>query len=207
MQKKQILGVVLAGGGSRRFGADKGAALLAGKPLLEWAIARARPQVDTLLLNANKDVADISGIARVADDNPGEGPLAGILVALKRAQDRGFTHVASFACDTPFFPADTVKGLSNALYDARADYAVARCGKTVHRVFALWPVANLPKLQTAFAANARSMHSVENWLTPVWADFPPEGGPEGDPFFNINTAADLAAAERWLSGQHGQLRI
>lgn len=203
MQNNKILGVILAGGSSRRFGTDKSAALLGGKTLLEWVVERARPQVDTLLVNTNSDPGQdvLSPIECIADDMPGEGPLAGILAGLRRAQIHGFTHVASFACDTPFFPRDTVARLSDGLYESHAGYAAARCGETVHRVFALWPVSHLQTLQTAFAANARSMRSIENWLTPAWADFPPEGGPDGDPFFNINTGEDLYTAERWLAAR------
>ena len=199
MEETRILGVILTGGSSKRFGADKSAAQLGGKTLLEWVIERARPQVETLLLNTNSDTASTSVIERLADDRPGEGPLAGILAALEKAQETNLTHVASFACDTPFFPRDTVERLSRALYDSRADYSVARCGGTVHRIFALWRVSHRPRLQAAFAADARSMRSIENWLAPAWADFVPESGPGGDPFFNINTRADLATAESWMS--------
>src|SRR5690242_11532321 len=127
MEEMRILGVILAGGSSKRFGADKSAARLGAKILLEWVIERARPQVEMLLVNANSDIASTSVVERLADDRPGEGPLAGILAALEKAQETNLTHVASFACDTPFFPLDTVKRLSQALYDSRADYSVARC--------------------------------------------------------------------------------
>lgn len=200
-QGKQILGVILAGGASRRFGADKRAALLGGKPLLERVIARARLQVDTILLNAPAELAGISDVERLPDPAPGEGPLAGILAGLKKGEECGYNLVASFACDTPFFPRDTVARLADALYVPGTDFAVAHCGTTVHRIFALWPIASRSKMETAFAAGARSMQSIEDWLTPAWAEFPSEGGPDGDPFFNINTPGDLATAERWLAGQ------
>jgi molybdopterin-guanine dinucleotide biosynthesis protein A len=51
------------------------------------------------------------------------------------------------------------------------------------------------------------MRSIGNRLAPAWADFPAEGGPHNDPFFNINTRDDLVIAESWLSGQGAQLRI
>jgi molybdopterin-guanine dinucleotide biosynthesis protein A len=196
----RILGVILAGGASRRFGSDKSAALLGGRPLLEWVIEHARPQCGMLLLNAN-DPAIGRGIAdleRLVDSAPGEGPLAGILTALGRAGRRGFECVASFACDTPFFPLDTVARLADAVRTSSADYAVARCGDTAHRIFALWPVACRDRLDAAFAQGARSMAGVEDWLVPAWVGFSPEGGPEGDPFFNINTRDDLEKAERWI---------
>lgn len=203
MTTNRILGVILAGGASRRFGGDKSAALLGGTPLLERIVERAGPQVETLLLNANdpevgKSMPDLD---RLADSAPGEGPLAGILTVLGRASRRSFDRVASFPCDTPFFPPDTVARLVHALENSSADFAIARCGAAVHRVFALWPVACRDQLDAAFAQGARSMREVEDWLVPAWADFAAEGGPDGDPFFNINTHADLERAERWLASR------
>ena len=201
MTTTRTLGVILAGGASRRFGSDKSAALLTGRPLIEWVVERARPQVETLLLNANDPEVgrSIPDLEHLADSAPGEGPLAGILTALGRAGRRGFDHVASFACDTPFFPPDTVSRLAHALQTSSADFAVARCGATAHRIFALWPVACRDQLDAAFAQGARSMAKVEDWLVPAWAEFAAEGGPDGDPFFNINTRTDLEKAERWIA--------
>ena len=196
-----ILGVILAGGASQRFGGEKSAALLVGRSLLEWVLERAKPQLDLLLLNTNDSCVGngISDIGRIADNKSGEGPISGILAALAEAEGRGFNHVASFACDTPFFPLDTVARLASALNSSKADYAVASCGANAHRIFALWPLVCRAQLQHAFANGTRSMREIERWLEPTWADFPKNGGPEGDPFFNINTPEDLAAAEDWLS--------
>jgi molybdopterin-guanine dinucleotide biosynthesis protein A len=203
--RNRILGVILAGGASRRFGADKRAVLLGSRPMLEWVIERARPQVGTLLVNANdcETAEDFVDLEQLVDDAPGEGPIAGVLAALAQAGLRGFSHVASFACDTPFFPHDTVARLASALRSSHADYAVASCGETAHRIFALWPVKCHAQLAHAFASGARSMRDIEHWLEPTWADFPKNGGPHGDPFFNINTPEDLATAEQWLVAQRG----
>lgn len=207
MENVHVVGVILAGGMSRRFGADKCVALLGERPIIEWVIERARHQVQALLLNANRAIKTRSKIERLADQAPGEGPLAGIVGALKAADQRGFAHVASFACDTPFFPSDVVERLARVLCNGSGDFAVARCGGNVHRIFALWPVSCLSKFETAFAEGARSMRSIENWLAPAWADFPAGSGPHNDPFFNINTRDNLVIAERWLAGQRAQLRI
>ena len=201
MNHTRIMGAILAGGASRRFGKDKRAALLGGRPLLEWVVDRARPQVEILLLNTNDPGTGpvIAKLERISDSAPGEGPIAGILAGLAEAERRGFTHLASFACDTPFFPRDTVARLASALQSSTADYAVASCGATAHRIFALWPVHCRSQLGHAFVEGTRSMRDIEHWLEPTWADFPNDSGPADDAFFNINTPADLAAAERWLS--------
>jgi molybdopterin-guanine dinucleotide biosynthesis protein A len=200
-----VFGVILAGGASRRFGVEKSATLLCGKPLLAWVKERANPQVAALVLNCNDPEIGkgVAGADRLADDTPGEGPIAGILAALAEAGPRGFSHVASFACDTPFFPRDTVARLASALRSSQADYAVASCGETAHRIFALWPVKCHAQLAHAFANGTRSMRDIEHWLEPTWADFSKNGGPDGDPFFNINTPEDLETAEQWLVAQRG----
>jgi molybdopterin-guanine dinucleotide biosynthesis protein A len=196
-----VLGIVLAGGTSRRFGTDKRAALLGGRSLLERVVDRALPQVEVLLLNTN-DPTSLT-LERIADSAAGEGPLCGILSGLSEAQRRGFAYLASFACDTPFFPRDAVARLASALQSSSADYAVASCGVAAHRIFALWPAACRTSLEHAFASGTRSMRDIERWLEPTWADFAKNDGPNGDPFFNINTPADLEAAETWLVAQRG----
>ncbi|MGH6889080.1 MAG: molybdenum cofactor guanylyltransferase [Rhizomicrobium sp.] len=202
MSAHSILGVILAGGASRRFGAEKSAAMLGGKPLLAWVAECATPQVDALLLNTNSPEIGqgILNLGRLPDGAPGEGPIAGILAALAEAERRGFTHVASFACDTPFFPSDTVARLAAAL-DNSGDYAVACCNGAVHRIFALWPAACHARIEEAFASGTRSMGDIEQWLSPVLADLTDQGRWGGNPFFNINTPEDLATAERWLAGR------
>lgn len=196
----RVFGVILAGGASRRFGSDKRHAMLGGQTLLKWAVERAYPQVETLVLNTNDPPKpDLpTNLECVADAATGDGPLAGILAGLAETERRGFTHLASFACDTPFFPHNTVARLASSLQSSTEDYAVASCGAAAHRIFALWPVACRARLAHAFTNGVRSMRDIENWLEPTWADFPNNGSPDGDPFFNINTPSDLEIAERWL---------
>ena len=117
-------------------------------------------------------------------------PAASLLSVLRRAG--GATLDAGL---------DTVSRLAHALQTSSADFAIARCGATAHRIFALWPLACRDQLDAAFAQGARSMAEVEDWLVPAWAEFAAEGGPDGDPFFNINTPADLETAERWLASR------
>jgi len=193
----RILGVILAGGSSVRFGGDKARAPLAGRPLIAHVAVRAAPQVDRLFVNAGEPIDGVS-CELLPDRDPGEGPLAGILAALAYAEANGFTHVMSFACDTPFLPTDAVSRLARAL-GGGGDYAVARRGGDIHRVFALWPASCRARLTEGFANGIRSLRQVERVLDPVFADFPTVGnGPDGDEFFNINTQSDLKIARSWL---------
>ncbi|MBU6297027.1 MAG: molybdenum cofactor guanylyltransferase [Alphaproteobacteria bacterium] len=192
------LGVILAGGGSRRFGMPKDTAILGGIPLLQHVVARARPQVARLALSVGAaDVANAQ-LPVIRDHAPGEGPLAGILAALENAAAEGFAFVATFPCDAPFFPANLIDHLRSGMQDG-VDCTMARRGKDCHYVFGLWRTSCLPRLQAAFALGARSMRKLGDTLECCYVDFPLQGdGPDGNAFFNINRPDDLAAAEAWL---------
>lgn len=106
-----ILGAVLAGGASRRFGSDKALALLGGKPLIDHAIAAIAPQVDAVIVCGR----DRAGFPMLADRPPGgHGPLAGLAAALVHAAAHGFEAVLSVPCDTPDLPPDLAPRLAPA---------------------------------------------------------------------------------------------
>ena len=142
----KVVGLLLAGGQSRRMGGgDKALRLLGGIPLLERVIERLRPQVDALVLNANGDPTRFANFALpvAADTVPGfVGPLAGVLAGLDWAASHrpDCPYVVSAATDAPFLPIDLVVRLAEALDEAGADLACAASGGRSHPVFGLWPV-------------------------------------------------------------------
>jgi molybdopterin-guanine dinucleotide biosynthesis protein A len=199
------LGVILAGGLARRMGGgDKPLALLGGRPLLDHVIERLRSQCRELILNANGDPARFaaSGLAVVPDDLPGfPGPLAGILAALDWAAERrpDIDWVVSVAGDSPVLPADYVQRLHAARSSAGTLLACARTDGRTHPVNGLWSVALRHDLRRG--AVEEDMRRIDRWtarhgVAPT--DWPTE---PVDPFFNVNTPDELAAAERLLSGQ------
>lgn len=198
---KHTLGVLLAGGRSQRMGGrDKGLVQLAGRPLLAHATERLRPQVPALILNANGDPARFGefDLTVVPDVIAGFlGPLAGILTGMRWARRHvpDVRYVATAATDTPFFPRDFVRRLSDALSQGN-EVAIASSGGRDHPVFGLFRV-DLADDLSSFLDRSED-RAVRSWLdrhTVVRVDFTsPESGAT-DPFFNINTPADLAAAE------------
>ncbi|MDP6517967.1 MAG: molybdenum cofactor guanylyltransferase MobA [Alphaproteobacteria bacterium] len=198
----EIVGVLLAGGRARRMGGgDKCLRVLGGETLLARAIARARPQVDRLILNAEGDLSRFNdyGLAVVADPIPGfAGPLAGVLAGLDWAAAKapGARHVATFATDAPFFPADLVARLAAAVAGG-ADLACAASAGRNHPVFALWPVGLRDDLRQAMTADG--IRKVDVWTARyrlAEVDFPTE---PVDPFFNANRPEDLATAADMLA--------
>lgn len=195
-----ITGVILAGGLAKRMGGgDKCLLPLGGKTLLQRSIERAQPQVSELILNANGNSlrfarSRLPVIADLFANFP--GPLAGIHAALTFMDERNPNNewLASFACDTPFFPRDMVQQLLAAAGDSRL--VVARSNGRVHPIFALWHASMLGKVEQRLQKG--DTPRLQEWIedfAPVYVDF---SSASYDPFFNINTPQDLYSAEAQL---------
>ena len=203
----KVVGLLLAGGQSRRMGGgDKTLRLLGGIPLLERVIERLRPQIDALVLNANGDPARFARCALpvVPDSVPGfAGPLAGVLAGLDwAATHRSDCHyVVSVATDAPFLPADLVVRLAEGLDEAGADLACATSGGRSHPVFGLWPVRLRDDLRGALVD--QGIRKVDLWTARHKLATVPFSDQPVDPFFNANRPEDFAAAEALLKSAVG----
>ncbi|MGH6661687.1 MAG: molybdenum cofactor guanylyltransferase MobA [Rhodospirillales bacterium] len=203
-----VAGVLLAGGLARRMGGgDKGMRRLGGRPIMERILARVRPQVTTLLVNANGDPARFEGygLPVMGDVVSGyAGPLAGVLTGLEWAAEHapaGTRFVASFAIDAPFVPLNLVARLRRAVADEGAEMACAKSGDRTHPVFGLWPIELAGELRRAMTDE--EMRKIDRWTARydlVEVYFPTE---PFDPFFNINDPGNLAEAERLLGAERG----
>lgn len=192
--------VLLAGGLARRMGGgDKPMRLIAGHTILARVIARLKPQCGALILNANGDPARFAAFSLpvVADSVPDyPGPLAGILAGLDWVAEHlpSAEWMLSAAGDCPFLPRDLVARLMAARADANAELAVAASGGRPHPVIGLWKLSLREALRHALVVE--DIRGVERFMaryrlaTVSWPTTPL------DPFFNANTAEDLAEAEQ-----------
>ena len=204
-QQFPTLGLILAGGLARRMGGgDKARLAVGGVTILDRVLATMRPQCRDIIINANGDPARFAdtGLTVVADDVPDfAGPLAGILAGLDWAARHRpeLTYVASVPGDCPFLPADLVTRLHEARAAANVPLACARSGEWRHPVVGLWPVALRADLRHAVVDE--DLRKIEMWTArhgvalAEWPDKPI------DPFFNVNTPEDAAAAERLAAAQ------
>lgn len=198
-----MLGVVIAGGaGTRVGGRDKGLLELSGRPLVEHVLERVRPQVDRVLIVANRDADVYTRHAPVVRDetDANAGPLAGLVAAFRfvaanrHALPRWMLTVP-VDCPTP--PADLALRLRIALEgDATACCAHARHAGTAQPLFALYRVDDDPVEWLGFARDALRQHgSTRRWhaaMEAIAVDFD-DGGAA---FANLNTPADFAEHER-----------
>jgi molybdenum cofactor guanylyltransferase len=184
-----VSGIVLAGGQGRRMGGvDKGLQPLRGKPMVVWAIARLKPQVDEILINANQNLEVYAALGyRVVPDQIGgfAGPLAGLHAGLAAA-----THplAATVPCDSPFLPPDLVLRLKNSL--GEKDLAVAKTGDQPHPVFVLLKTSLKRNLETFLKGGGRKIDAWYASLNVVEVAF----DDEADAFRNINTLEELGKA-------------
>ena len=107
----KILGAILAGGQSRRFGSDKAEALFEGKALLDHVADALRPQCAELVI-AGREWPGLTNVADIPE--AGLGPLGGLAGALDYAQRTGFDAVLSCGCDLLGIPSDLAKQLGAA---------------------------------------------------------------------------------------------
>jgi molybdopterin-guanine dinucleotide biosynthesis protein A len=195
-----VLGVIFAGGASRRYGRDKALAKLDDIPLLQRVVDRFTPQVSALVISGDPR-PEIAAPA-IPDGLQGAGPLAALCSLLRQAAQHDWQFVATISCDTPFIPVDIVTRLGAALKSH--DCAVASHGGARHPTCTLWAARACPEVEAAFKAGIRSLHGAVSRLDAVEVDFSAiDDGPGGDPFYNINSPEDMAVAQAWITKRHG----
>ena len=201
-----IVGVILAGGQSRRMGGgDKSLLNLGDKPMLGHVVARFGPQVSRMAINANGEPDRFApfGLPVVSDTIEGfVGPLAGVLAGMTwaRAAAPEARWVATVSADAPFIPSDLVARLAAAVAMRPMAIAIAESAGELHPVIGLWPVAHLQDLESELKAGVRKVlrWTDKHGTVPVQFSLVKIGDVEIDPFFNANTPEELNEARRLL---------
>ena len=190
----KISGCILAGGqGTRLGGIDKGLVKFGTSTLIEHAINRLSPQVESLIVNANRNTEKYNelGFSVVRDSNTTfDGPLRGFYAGLVHSDS---DYVAFAPCDCPFFPLDLVQQLAKSLINSRVQISMAVAGGRPQPVFAIVST-DLQNSLIKFLENGgrkiRHWVESENYATVSFSD--------SMAFDNINTADDLREAETRL---------
>lgn len=193
--------VIVAGGKGQRIGGDKALRILGGKTLLDHAIGKAAAFSSRIAVAANEDrVATLPrDVTLLIDEIEGSGPISGLLSALEYGATNHAGHVLTISCDTPFLPDDLLAKLSISIGNANA--AVVKYDGRVHPICALWRADALHFLRDYLKQNRRSLIGFAEAIGYVEVEWPAQ---PVDPFFNINTADDLAEAARILASKARQ---
>lgn len=187
-----VAAVLLCGGkGARMDGADKGLLDLGGLTLAERAVMKIGPQVDELLISANRNIDCYSRFGKVISDE-GWGPLSGLRQGMAAS---GCAWVFCLHCDTPFFPEDIVHRLKSALSESGAQIAIPETKGKTHHAFMLLQNALLQDLSGFLENGGRKVTEWQRRFSCVKVSFQDDLA-----FHNVNTPEDLRLAETIFSG-------
>jgi molybdopterin-guanine dinucleotide biosynthesis protein A len=201
----QTLGVVLAGGQSRRMGFDKSFAELQGRPMIAHVIGRLRSQTGALAINAQRPFGRFAAFgAPVFDDAEfaGHGPASGLCAALKWAREQGrFQWIATAPTDMPFIPVDMAPRLLTALIERGGMVSAATHGPDIQPALAVWSVASFERVAHLVQVQGTyALCAIQRALTAHSVCFQNE--PEHS-FINVNYPPDLMARTMVKGGRSG----
>lgn len=201
-----VVGVVLAGGLSRRMeGPEKSLLQLGDKTLLSHVTDRLKQETPQIILNANGDASRFSKLGLPIQPDTVEGyvgPLAGVLAGMRWAEENSNAkHLITAAADTPFFPKDYLSEMLKHRQNKDAEIALASSNGRRHPTFGLWPVKLADALEHFLVAegNRKVMLFVERY-THCEVSFDTYEN-DIDPFFNVNTPNDMKKAEDYMMRQ------
>ena len=196
MDHNNILGTVLAGGKSQRFGEDKSQVKLEGKLLIDYILSEISSEFREILIVSNNKInfKNSEKISIIEDFKKGLGPLAGVLSAMKwvKENNKNYEWISTFPADTPFFKKEILQKFYKEIEIEKSRLFFIKSNKTRHNIFGLWSIDLLDKLEEDLNKGDRK---VELWANSVGVKVIDMDFKNIDPFFNINTKQDLEKAK------------
>ena len=197
MDHNKILGVVLAGGKSQRFGQDKSQVKLNGKILIDYILSEIIDEFKETLIVTNQSISFMSSkkITVIEDFKKGLGPLGGVLSAMKWIKDNNkeYSWISTFPADTPFFTKKELKSFYNDIKIKNNKLFFIKDKNTRHNIFGLWSLDLMDQLETDLYNGERK---VEIWADSIGVSTVNIEYKNINPFFNINTIDDLEKAKK-----------
>ena len=199
MDHNNILGTVLAGGKSQRFGEDKSQVRLKGKLLIDYILSEIKDEFKEILIVSNNKIhfKNSEKISIIADFEKGQGPLGGVLSAMKwvKQKNKDYKWISTFPADTPFFKREILQKFFKEIKIEESRLFFIKSNNTRHNIFGLWSIDLLGELEEDLKKGDRK---VELWANKVGVKVIDMKFINEDPFFNINTKEDLEKAKERL---------
>ena len=195
MEHNNILGTVLAGGKSQRFGEDKSQVKLGDKLLIDYILSEIIDEFNEVLVVSNNliDFKQSEKISLIKDFKKDLGPLGGVLTAMKWVKDnnKDYQWISTFPVDTPFFKNQILKDFFKKINMKEGKLFFINSNNTRHNIFGLWSLDLMDKLEEDLDKGERK---VEVWANSIGVKNINMKFENKDPFFNINTKEDLKKA-------------
>ena len=198
MKEHNVLGVILAGGKSSRFGSNKSLSKLANNKLIEHVINKIDSYFPKILIVSNDSNLKIENkkIKIIKDCIEGYlGPLVGVLSAMKYANSykNKYKWIITFPCDTPFFNSIIIKKMFEKINSAEKKIYFIKEKKQRHNIFGMWSTSLEKTLEDDLNNNFRK---VDLWADKIGCSFIEKDVQNKNEFLNINTKEDLKLAEK-----------
>ena len=197
MDHNNILGTVLAGGKSQRFGEDKSQVKLDGKLLIDFILSEIVDEFKEILIVTNNQIAfqKSKKISTIKDFKKGQGPLGGVLSAMKWAKEKNSNYkwISTFPVDTPFFKKEILKKFLSEINIKESKLFFIKSNNTRHNIFGMWSIDLMKKLEEDLNKGHKK---VETWANSIGVKIINMEFMYEDPFFNINTKDDLEIAKK-----------
>ena len=199
MDHNNILGTVLAGGKSQRFGEDKSQVRLEGTLLIDYILSEIKDEFKEILIVSNNKIhfKNSEKISMIADFEKGQGPLGGVLSAMKwiKQKNKDYKWISTFPADTPFFKREILQKFFKEIKIEESRLFFIKSNNTRHNIFGLWSIDLLGELEEDLKKGDRK---VELWANKIGVKVIDMEFINEDPFFNINTKEDLEKAKERL---------
>jgi len=198
MTENNILGVVLAGGKSRRFGSDKSSVKLGDKSLIEHTILKIENNFKEILIITNNEniIFNNNNVFLINDIIKGYlGPLVGVLTAMDwvKKNKKNYNWIATFPCDTPFFDQSVIETIIKHPQKSTKKLFFLKSGNKRHNIFGLWSM----ELKDILLKDINNGYrKVEEWANKVGSEIIEINSKNDNNFLNINTKEDLEKAKK-----------
>ena len=200
MDLNNILGVVLAGGKSQRFGQDKSQVKFQGKLLIDYILNEIVDEFNETLIISNNSINFMKSkkISITRDFQMNLGPLGGVLTAMKwiKEKNKKYKWISTFPTDTPFFTKEELKIFYKKINIAESRLFFIKNQNARHNIFGLWSLDLIEQLETDLLKGERK---VEVWADSIGVNVVNIDYKTPDPFFNINTEEDLKKAIKLIN--------
>ena len=200
MDLNNILGVVLAGGKSQRFGQDKSQVKLQDKILINYILSEIIDVFQETLIIANDSIDYMKSekISITKDFKSNLGPLGGVLTGMKwiKENNKNYKWISTFPSDTPFFTKKELNYFYENIKENNSKLFFIKNKDTRHNIFGLWSLDLIDQLEKDLLKGERK---VEVWADSIGVSTVNIEYKKPDPFFNINTKEDLKKAKEMMN--------
>ena len=197
MDHNNILGTVLAGGKSQRFGEDKSQVKLDGKLLIDHILDEIINEFKEILIVSNNQInfKHSDKISMISDLKKDQGPLGGVLSAMKwvKESNKDYKWISTFPVDTPFFKKEILQKFLSEISLEEGKLFFIKSNNTRHNIFGIWSIDLMDTLEEDLNNGERK---VELWANSVGVKVIDMEFLNEDPFFNINSKEDLEKAKK-----------